>query len=63
MTVTELNRNQLEQLKVDYYDTCLQETFGQSISMSEICMIDKIVTDEEIFESFSDTEFVEEDFV
>lgn len=61
MNVRELNREQLEELKQHYY---MFEKFGKEISASwgELAMIDELVTDEEVFDFYENTIFVEDDF-
>ena len=57
MNVRELNREQLEELKVTYY----AGKHGD-ISYGEIVKIDELVSDEEVFEEYTGTIFTEEDF-
>ena len=57
MEVKELNRNQLVQLKQMYLTENKEE-----ISWGELADADDIVTDEEVFNYYSGTNFVEEDF-
>ena len=60
MTVQELNREQLNELKQAYATQRLDEQ-GESISYREL--IDAVnIPDEEVFEYYADTDFVEEDF-
>lgn len=58
MKVTELTREQLQQLKCNY----LAEQ-GRELSWGECVEVDNIVSDEEIFHEYDSTEFTEEDFV
>ena len=60
MTVFELNRDQLAELKVYYYEKEVLKDEG--ISYGEIVEIDDLVTDEEVFEYFNGYVFVEDDF-
>lgn len=57
MEVTELTREQLTELKGTYLD----EKNG-GISYEELAEADTLVSDEEIFNAYSGTYFVEEDF-
>lgn len=56
-TVFELTREELTEVKTRYY--C--ET-NDNVSWGEIANIDEIVTDEEIFEEYSEYFFVDDDF-
>lgn len=58
MCVTELNRNQIKQLKALHL-SCLME---EGISYGELEAVDELVTDEEIFEEYAGTRFTEDDF-
>lgn len=62
MKVQELNKEQLQQLKVRYLDELLQEEEGRNISYGEIANIDDIVSDKIMFDLYEHIEFVEEDF-
>lgn len=57
MNITELNREKLRQVKQNYY--CMKHN---NSSYSELAFIDDYVTDSEVFEEYSNTFFVEEDF-
>ena len=63
MKVTELNRDQLVQLKqrylTDWYDSLPEPG---SPSMGELLTADLLVEDETIFDYFDGIDFVEEDF-
>lgn len=59
MTVQELNREQLEQLKRQYYD----DRHPEGVSYGELASIDELVSDAEIMEHFAGVEFVEDDFI
>lgn len=56
MTVKELKRQQLQELKQKYYDEKLQEQENRSISYGEMANIDEIVTDDEIIKKYKDIE-------
>ena len=62
MTVRELKRQQLEELKIHYYDEILQEQEGRSISYGEMASIDELVTDEKIFNEYNGYIFTDDDF-
>ena len=62
MKVQELNKEQLQQLKVRYLDDLLQEEEGRNISYGEIANIDEIVSDKVMFDLYGHITFVEEDF-
>lgn len=58
MKVTELSRDQLVELKQHY----LCDT-SYHVYTSELADADNIISDEEIFEEYADTEFTEDDFI
>lgn len=57
MTVYELNRDELSELKQRYYSKT-----HTNLSYDEIVSIDNLVSDEEIYEVYEDTIFTEDDF-
>lgn len=57
MGVRELNPTQLRQLKESYYTEK-----HESVSYGELANIEALVSDEEVFEEYTSTYFVEEDF-
>ena len=61
MTIQELNREQLTQVKQAYYMRKLEEQ-GQGVSYGELANINELVTDAEIFEAEAGTIFTSEDF-
>lgn len=61
MTVYELNREQLTELKQAYLTRVLDER-GESPSQYELANIDDYVSDEEIFDEYAGTDFVPDDF-
>lgn len=61
MTIRELTRDQLTQVKQAYY-TRKQEERGEGVSYGELMQIDELVTDAEIFEEYSGVSFVPDDF-
>lgn len=62
MTVYELNREQLTELKVDYIRTRNEEN-GDPTFWSEIIYADEIISDEEIYEEYGNIDyFVDDDF-
>lgn len=62
MTVRELTREELQELKVHMLDEFLQEEENRNISYGEIADIDELVTDEEVFKEYENTSFVKDDF-
>ena len=58
MTVYDLNRDQLTELKQHYY----AEKTGEELSYGELAEIDDLVSDREVQEYYSDTSFVMDDF-
>lgn len=58
MSVKELNREELIELKQNYYCNEL----GNNASYGELADIDNIVTDKEIFEYYDYVDFVKDDF-
>ena len=58
MKVSELNRDQLTQLKARYYD----DRHPDGISWGELANADDLVTDEEIIEAYTGVEFSPDDF-
>lgn len=61
MTVYDLNRDQLTELKQNYYTQLLDER-GESPSYEELAFIDDYVSDEEIYDEYAGTDFVPDDF-
>lgn len=59
MSVKELNREQLTELKQNYYCNVL----GNNVSYGELADIDNLVSDNEIFEEYEHITFVAEDFL
>lgn len=57
MTVKELSRGQLVELKRNHYCST-----NENVSMGELMTVDTLISDEEIFEAYSGVDFVEEDF-
>lgn len=61
MTVYDLNRDQLEQVKqrmlMERYDE-----HGETPSYGELADADNLISDEEVYEEYGGTEFVPEDF-
>ena len=58
MTVRELNKNELRELKVRYLDELLQEEEGRNVSYGEIANIDEIVSDKIMFDLMAETLYV-----
>jgi hypothetical protein len=76
MTIHDLNRSQLKELKQAYlielsdegvlneviYDNPSMDEDSTGVSLEELANADKLVDDEIIFEKYKDTIFTEEDF-
>ena len=58
MSVKDLTREQLIELKQRYYTER-----NENVSYGELADIDNLVSDNEIFEEYGDITFVEEDFL
>ena len=58
MSVYELSKNQLIELKQNYL--CEVQ---KNVSYRELCDADNIISDEEIFQTYSCTDFSSEDFM
>ena len=58
MTVHELNRDEITELKVDMYP----QKHDDTISYLEINNIDELVSDEEVFEEAAECDFSKDDF-
>lgn len=61
MTVKELNRDQLIELKQDYLLRKMEKD-NKSPSWGELCNIENLVSDQEVFTFYSDFDFVNDDF-
>lgn len=61
MTVRELNRDQLTELKQRYYAEILDEQ-GETPSQAELADIDAYVSDEEVFDQYDNDYFTNDDF-
>ena len=61
MTIHELTRDQLIQVKQNYY-VQKQEAKGKGVSWGELADIDLFVSDKTIFKEEAGTDFVEDDF-
>ena len=57
MTIRELNKEQLEQVKQHYY--CEN---NEQVSWGELVYIDDLVSDKEIFDAYENVCFTEDDF-
>ena len=60
MSVNELSQNQLTELKQAYYSDVVHA--DESVSLNELCDIDRLVTDAEVKAYYAGTSFVAEDF-
>ncbi len=61
MNVKELNKEQLIQLKQNYY-IIQHENDIEGISWGELSNIDELVRDDEVIEAYKNIDFVEDDF-
>ena len=61
MTIKELNRDQLAQVKQRYYMEKQAEK-GEGVSYGELMQIDELVTDAEIFNEYSGVCFSPDEF-
>ena len=61
MTVYDLNREQLAELKQNYLIE-VAESEGDSVDYATLSRADDIISDERIYELYADTTFVPEDF-
>lgn len=61
MKVTELNREQLNELKQSLA-TLIKDEQGQDVSYEELVNATEIISDKEVFEYYEDIEFTEDDF-
>ena len=62
LTVYDLTRNQLDELKAIYLDQHLQETCDECASYGEITSTSEIVPDWLIFDTYAGTLFSPDDF-
>ena len=62
MSVKDLTSEQLEQLKIQYLDNLLMEEENRNISYMEIATINDLVSNDLIYNLYSNYVFVEEDF-
>lgn len=63
MNVNELSREQLVELKQNYLCELADKRNGEGVSYGELASADELVSDDEIFDYYSGTDFVTEDFV
>lgn len=61
MHVSELNRDQLTELKQSYFIQHNEEV-GEGTSYDELARADSIISDETIYEAYSGINFTEDDF-
>lgn len=59
MTVKELNKEEMNELKFRYYS----EKTGKELSYNEMFEINKYVSDKEIIKEYQDVSFVKDDFI
>ena len=58
LSVYDLNRDQLQELKQRYY----ADKTGEDLSYEELAFIDDYVTDSEVYEEYAGTSFTNDDF-
>lgn len=58
MKVTDLSKDQLTQLKQQYYN----DQHPEGVSYGELAAIDQLVSDDEIKEAYEGVDFVTDDF-
>lgn len=61
MTVKELSREQLKQLK-QFFLSESYDNKGKQLSWEELSRVDEIISDEIIFNEYADTLFTDDDF-
>lgn len=57
-SVFELAKHEMQELKTRWY----MENFNEALSLDEVARINEIVDDETMYEEYSNTQFVDEDF-
>lgn len=62
MTIYDLNREQIIQVKQDYLTEHLYETEGRTPSYGELAIVNEIVPDWIVFEAYACYDFSEDDF-
>ena len=62
MYVSELTRNEMEELKQNYLCQHLEKIEGRTPSWMELSNVNECVSDEEICEHYSGIEFSKDDF-
>lgn len=63
LTVYELTRDQIKDLKAAYLDQLSQERESRGASYGELADADEIITDDEIFSEYAGTAFSPDDFL
>lgn len=62
MTIKELSKEELKELKIGMLEEFLQDEENRNISYGEIANIDEYITDEEVFKEYEGTMFSKDDF-
>lgn len=57
-SVFELAKHEMQELKTRWY----MENFNEALSLDEVARINEIVDDETMYDEYSDTQFVDDDF-
>lgn len=62
MSVYELNKDQMVELKERHLTNHIYETEDRDVSMSELVQADEIVSDDDIYDNYGGIDFSEDDF-
>ena len=62
MSVYELKKEQMTELKSRYFTDYIYETENRDVFLSELANIDNIISDDDIYENYGDIDFAEDDF-
>ena len=62
MSVYELNKEQITELKSRSFTDYIYETENRDVFLSELANIDNIISDDYIYENYGDIDFSEDDF-
>lgn len=57
-SVFELAKHEMQELKTRWY----MENFNEALSLDEVARINEIVDDETMYDEYSNTQFVDDDF-
>ncbi len=62
MSVYELNKEQMTELKSRCFTDYIYETENRDVFLSELANTDNIISDDDIYENYGDIDFSEDDF-